>query len=109
MKQRPATLIARMALWKVALLAFLAMAVQDVLSTAMVVYESRLNAPVSGGFDVAGWIFSLICMGLALDSILKNGWRNPRSLIIIAAVSLANFTGTYLGIYIAKALTGGHV
>ena len=100
-----APLVTRMSLWKVAFLAFAAMCVQDILSTAMVVYESRLNAPLSGGFDVAGWIFSLICMGLAIDAIIKNGWRSKRSLVIIAVVSTANFAGTFGGIYLAKALT----
>lgn len=92
-------------LWKVGLLAFTAMCVQDVMGTVMVVFEARLNAPVAGLFDVMGWIAGLICAALALEEIIKNGWRTRKSLTIIAAVSCANFAGTFGGVYIAKALT----
>lgn len=92
-------------LWKVAVLAFIAMMVQDVLGTCMVVFEARLNAPVSGMFDVLGWVAGLICSALALEEIIKNGWRTRKSLTIIAAVSLANFAGTVLGVTIGAALT----
>jgi 2-keto-4-pentenoate hydratase len=95
----------RTSLWKVALLAFAAMAAQDILATVMVIMESRLNAPVAGLFDVMGYVAALICSVLALDSILKNGWRNRRSLTIIAAVSVANFAGTFAGVAIGAALT----
>lgn len=87
---------------KVAVAAFIAMCVQDVLGTCMVVFESKLNAPVAGLFDVAGWIAGLICSALALEEIIKNGWRTRRSLTIIAAVSLANFAGTFLGVATAR-------
>ena len=91
--------------WRVALLAFVAMCTQDVLTTVMVVYESRLNAPVAGLCDVLGWAAGLICSALAIEEIVKNGWRTRKSMTIIAAVSLANFGGTYAGIGIATALT----
>jgi hypothetical protein len=92
-------------LWRVALLAFVAMCVQDVLGTCMVVFEAHFNAPVAGLFDVLGWIAGIICAALALEEIIKNGWRTRKSLTIIGAVSLANFTGTYAGVSIASVLT----
>jgi hypothetical protein len=92
-------------LWVVALWAFGSMCVQDVLGTGMVIFESRFNAPVAGLFDVTGWIAGLICSALALEEIIKNGWRTRKSLTIIAAVSLANFVGTYAGVAIGSALT----
>lgn len=95
----------RLPLWKVAGLAFLAMMVNDLLATCMVIFEAHLNAPVAGLFDVTGYLASLVCSVLALDSILKDGWRNRRSVIIIAAVSFANFAGTYGGVAIGSALT----
>lgn len=94
----------RTAIWKVALVAFLAMCAQDVLGTAMVVFEAHYNAPLAGAMDVAGYFAGLICSVLALDSILKDGWRTRRSLVILAAVSVANFAGTYAGVFIGKAL-----
>jgi hypothetical protein len=95
-------------LWKVALLAFVAMCAQDVLSTVMVVFEANYNAVMAGVFDVAGWVAGLVCSALALESIIQNGWRNTRSLVLIAAVSLANFFGTVLGVALALALTHHH-
>lgn len=92
-------------IWKVALLAFLSMCASDVFATVMVVEEARLNAPIAGSFDVLGYLATLVCSVLALDSILKDGWRNKRSLIIIGVVSLANFAGTYLGVGIGSLLT----
>jgi len=94
-----------MRLWRVVLLAFAAMCVQDVFGTVMVVFESRLNAPVAGAFDVLGWVAGLVCSALAIEEIIKNGWRTRKSLSIIAAVSLANFAGTYGGVLIAASLT----
>jgi hypothetical protein len=95
-------------LWLVVLLAFLAMCVQDIFGTIMVVFEAKLNAPVAGAFDVLGWIAGLICSALALEEIIKNGWRTRKSLAIIGAVSVANFVGTYAGVYMSIALTRGH-
>lgn len=92
-------------LWKVALLAFIAMCVTDVMGTVMVVFESRLNAPMAGLFDVMGWVSGLVCSALAIEEIVKNGWRTRKSLTIIAAVSAANFLGTVLGVAIASSLT----
>ena len=95
----------RTRLWKVLLLAFMAMCVQDILGTAMVIFESRYNAPVAGLFDVAAWIAGLICSALALEEIIKNGWRTRKSLMLIGVISLANFLGTVAGVGIASALT----
>ena len=91
--------------WKVALLAFIAMCVQDILATCMVIFEARLNAPVAGLFDVASWITGLICLALSVESIIASGWRSKRTLTIIVAVSAANFLGTVAGVTIGAALT----
>jgi hypothetical protein len=93
------------ALWRVALLAFVAMCAQDVMSTAMVIFESRYNGPVAGLFDVGSWIAGLVCMFLAVDEVIKNGWRTRKALVIIGSVSAANFLGTLLGVSIATAIT----
>jgi hypothetical protein len=92
-------------LWKVALLAFVAMCINDVMATVMVIFESRYNAPAAGLFDMGGWIASLVCSALAIEEIVKNGWRTRKSMVIIAAVSMANFAGTFAGVAIASALT----
>ena len=92
-------------LWKVAVLAFIAMCAQDVMGTVMVIFESQYNGVMAGLFDVAGWIAGLICAALALEEIIKNGWKTRKSLTIIAAVSAANFVGTILGVAIASGIT----
>lgn len=95
----------QMRLSRAALLAFIAMCLNDCASTVMVVFESRLTPWLAGTFDVIGWVFSLICAALAIESIITNGWRTRRSLVLIAVVSVANFVGTVQGVYIAKAIT----
>jgi hypothetical protein len=80
-------------------------AAKDVMATVMVIFESRYNAPAAGLFDVGGWIASLVCSALAIEEIVKNGWRTRKSMVIIAAVSMANFAGTFAGVAIASALT----
>lgn len=94
-----------MKLWTVAALAFAAMCVQDVMATCMVIFEARLNGPVAGLFDAVGWLAALTCSALAIEEIVKNGWRTRKSLTIIAAVSAANFAGTVTGVAIGAALT----
>ena len=91
-----------------ALLAFLAMCANDMASTVMVVFESRYNAVMAGTFDVLGWITALVCSALAIEEIIKNGWRTRRSITIIVAVSAANFAGTIAGVAIATGLTHHH-
>ena len=80
------------------------MCVQDLLGTSMVIFESRLNAPISGLFDVGGWLAGLVCSALAIEEIIKNGWRTRKSLTIIGAVSVANFAGTFAGVAIGSAI-----
>ena len=99
---------AQMRLARAAPLAFLAMCLNDCASTVMVVFESRLTPWMAGAFDCIGWIFSLICAALAIESIITTGWRTKRSLTLIAVVSLANLLGTVTGVYIAMALTHHH-
>ena len=95
----------QMRLWKAALLTFAAMCCQDILGTCMVVYEAQLNWQIAGIFDVTGYIAGLVCSVLALDSILKDGWRNKRSIVLLVSVTLANYVGTALGVIFVAHLT----
>lgn len=74
----------------------------------MVIFEANYNAVMAGLFDVAAWITGLICAALALEEIIKNGWRTRKSLTIIAAVSAANMVGTIAGVAIAASITHHH-
>lgn len=91
-------------LWKAAVAAFVAMMVSDLIYTAMTVWEAHYDWLPAGFADVFGYLASLACSVLALDSILKNGIRNKRSLVLVAAVTMANFAGTALGVQLVKAL-----
>lgn len=97
--------LAQLPLWKAAVFAFLAMCLQDVLNTSMVIFESHFNAPLAGVMDQLGWLAGLACSAVALDSIFTNGWRNKRSLVLILAISAANFGGTFSGVAIGHALS----
>lgn len=102
------TTVRRLALWKVALLAFVAMLADDCAYTIMVVAEARYSAVTAALFDEIGWIAGLICSALALESIIKDGWRTRRSMVLILAISAANVIGTLLGVHLAAALTHHH-
>jgi hypothetical protein len=95
----------RTQIWKVALVAFLAMCANDVAGTVMVVFEAHYNAALAGLFDVIGWFFALICSALAIESIITEGWRTRRSLTLIGVISAANFLGTVSGVALASALS----
>lgn len=99
------SVVREMPLRRAALLSFVAMCVQDLIGTAMVIFESRFNIIASGLCDVFGYLAGLICSVLALDSILRDGWRTKRSLILIATVTVANFVGTALGVVFVERLT----
>lgn len=93
-----------MTLVSLAAASFAAMMLNDLFLTCMVVFESHYNAWMAGVCDVIGWGTGLMCTYLAIDSIIKNGLRNRRSVVIILAVSAANMAGTFAGVDIARAL-----
>lgn len=88
--------------WKAGILAFIAMMFTDLIATVMVVQEAHYNAPLAGVFDVVGYLTGLVCTILAVGDVLKTGWKNPKSHVVIFCVSIANFVGTYLGVELSK-------
>ncbi len=97
--------IHEMPLRKAALASFLAMCVSDLISTALVVYQSHYNAVAAGVCDVLGYLAALVCSVLAIDSILRDGWRNRRSLVLIGVITCANWCGTFVGVVLLAHLT----
>lgn len=93
-----------MSILQACVLAFVAMCVQDLLSTAMVVTESHGSAYLAGFLDVGEYLTVIVCSSLAIGAVLKEGWRSKRSLAIIGSVSAANFVGTVAGTSIAFGL-----
>ena len=85
----------------IALWAALAMVCQDVLLTLMVQAEARNRWVIAGLLDCVGWIAQIATIGISVDSIITNG-LNEHTLIIIAAVTIANFVGTACGTLLGK-------
>lgn len=94
-----------MPLPRAAIASFFAMMVSDLIGTALVVYQSHYLWLEAGLCDVFGYLAGILCSVLALDSILRDGWRNKRSLVLLGAITFANFAGTSLGVVILKRLT----
>lgn len=93
---------------KAALLSFVAMCLNDLIMTAMVIYEAEFNWVAAGVCDILGYIAGLVCAVFALDSILRDGWRSRRSLVLVATISVSNFVGTALGVLLVAHLTNHH-
>lgn len=89
---------------RLATVSFAAMYANDLLLTCMVVFESHYNGVAAGLFDVMGWMTGIVCSALALDSIFKNGWKSRRSLVVIGAITAANFLGTLSGVWLSRIL-----
>ena len=92
----------RWPLWKRALVGFAAMFVNDMILTTMVIFEAHYNATLAGLCDVGGWATGLVCSAIALDEIIRNGWKTRAALVLILAISAANFAGTFAGTALSR-------
>jgi hypothetical protein len=76
----------------IALLAALSMIGQDATLTFMVIAENRENWWLAGLLDTAGWLLTLATLHWSLGAI-SGGWTTE-AVIVVGAVSAANFIGT---------------
>lgn len=90
-----------MPLRKAVVVIFVAMFWQDILATSMVVFESRRGIWIAGIFDALGYFAQLACSALAIDSIVKHGWRNKRSVCLLISVTISNYLSTATGVFVA--------
>lgn len=81
--------------WLLALAAAAAMFCQDVLATVMVVAESRGRAHLAASMDTAGWLAQITTTTVSVGALL-DGTLAEKALVV-AAVSAANYGGTYAG------------
>ena len=79
-----------------ALLAALAMIAQDLLLTWMTQSEARNRWVLAGLLDSAGFLAQIVTFGVSIDAIVTHG-LNASTLVILAALTVANFVGTGLG------------
>ena len=82
------------------LLAAASMVVADILSVLLVQAEARNRAVLSGLLDTVAWGAALVVTLSTINAL--NGHDKPLMYGVVAAVSLANFGGSYLGVRIGK-------
>lgn len=83
-----------------ALWAALAMLGEDLLATWLVQAQSRGHASLSGLLDVAGWPMAMITTFATVSA-----WQGHNALLkvlVVLAVSAANFIGTYFAVRIGQ-------
>lgn len=84
----------------IAIYAALAMVVQDVVSTVMVIAENRKKAALAGALDSLGWIAAILTTSISVTSL--QGHSVVDKAWVIGLVTLANFLGTYAGVKIGQ-------
>jgi hypothetical protein len=95
----------------IALWAALAMVATDILGTLLVQAEARNRAHLSAILDSAGWLFSIATLSISVAAI--NGHDLKLKIVVLAAVTVANYFGSYAGViigqrFIANAKAPGH-
>lgn len=78
----------------VAVLAALGMIVSDVLESLLTQAQSRNRAHLAGLMDTAGWLVGIYVTNWSLEGIHST---TTRAVVVLAAVSAANYIGTYAG------------
>lgn len=84
----------------IALWAALAMVVQDVLATVMVIAENHKRAALAGALDSVGWIAAILTTSISVTSL--QGHSLSSKAWVIGLVTAANFFGTYTGVKIGQ-------
>lgn len=82
------------------LLAALAMVLQDVLSVGLVQAEARNRAALAGTLDTLAWLAGITTLSISVTTL--QGHSTSQKIIVVLAVSAANFIGSYLGVKIGK-------
>lgn len=82
------------------LLAAASMLLADVLSVLLVQAEARNRAVLAGLLDTVGWGAGIVVTLSTINAL--NGHDKPLMFGVIAAVSVANFGGSWLGVRLGK-------
>lgn len=75
---------------------------QDLSFSLLTMAEARNHWVLSGLLDVVGGLAQIISYGVSVGSIVTQGFLKEQTIVIIAAVSVANFVGTAAGVLIGK-------
>lgn len=84
----------------IAVLAALAMLVQDVLATVMVIAENRNKGALAGALDSLGWLATITTTSISVTSL--QGHSIAEKVWVLVLVSAANFFGTWLGVIVGQ-------
>jgi hypothetical protein len=84
----------------VAVLAALAMFIQDVLSVLLVQAEARNRASLAALFDSIMWLAGIATTTISVTAL--QGHSLAEKIVVIAAVTAANVAGSYTGVPLGK-------
>lgn len=84
----------------IALLAAMAMFIQDVLSTLLVQAEARNRAHLAASLDSLAWLAAISTTTLSVSTLQGNDLG--AKIAVVLAVSLANYLGTLAGTLVGK-------
>lgn len=87
-------------IWLIAIIAALAMVVQDVLSVFVVQAEARNRAVLTGVFDTAAWLAVVTTQAISITALQGHDLREK--VVVIVFISCANFAGSVLGVVWGK-------
>lgn len=81
------------------------MVVQDILGVLMVQAEARNRGWLTGTFDSLGWLAAIFTTTLSVTAL--QGHDTTLKVVVVAAVTAANFAGSLIGVAIGKRFIKG--
>lgn len=87
-----------MKLRTIALWAFLAMTVQDLGGTAMVIAEAHFNALAAACCDQVQWMAGIIITVFGLGDLIRERRITKQTVVAFLSISAGNIIGTYTGV-----------
>lgn len=82
------------------LVASLAMVVDDILAVLLVQSESRNRPVMAGVLDSIMWLASMIVTVTTVTTMQSH--HTSTKVLVVCAITLANFTGSLVGVQIGK-------
>lgn len=84
----------------IALWASIAMVVEDILAVLLTQAQARNRATLAGWLDTAAWLAGILTTAWSLNAI--DGHDLKLKVVVVAAVSAANFCGSWSGTKIGE-------
>lgn len=84
----------------IALVAAIAMFAQDVISAPLTQAQARNNYHMAGQLDTVGYLVAITTTLISVNAL--NGHSLVEKVLVIGFVSVANYTGMYLGTWLGQ-------